>query len=754
MISFFIDDKPITCEPKKTILQAAMENGIFIPNLCYDKRLKPHGACGLCVVENTNSPRLIRACGMEAAEGMNIKTDSPRIRNARKTALELLLSDHRGDCVAPCQLACPAHTDCQGYVGLIANGQYKEALELIKEKIPLPACIGRVCPHPCEEKCRRALVEKPISICGLKRFAADVSETDCIPEILLKSESDTGRRVAVIGGGPAGLSAAYYLRLMGHEPTIFDAMDKMGGMLRYGIPEYRLPKAVLDKEIESIRNMGVKMINNVRIGGEYNFEMVRNGFDAVLVAVGAWKSMAMGCPGEDLSNVLGGIDFLRNAYIRRNLGENVPNYKRVAVCGGGNTAMDACRTAVRLGAEQVYIIYRRTREEMPAEDLEIEEAAEEGVIFKYLTNPLEFRGEDGAVRSIHLQKMCLGKPDASGRRSPVPIEGETETLDVDAVIVAIGQKLDNTGLESLALTRRNNIQANEETFATNIPGVFAIGDAINKGAGIAIEAIAHAKFAAESINCWLKNEVYQPVKQFYSKEEKTEADFKSTLRIPREEPEVLPPRARCVGFSEVSKTLTRDQAVNEAKRCLECGCADYFECKLASYSTLYGARAETYQGQANDREIDQSSPYFYRDPDKCILCGLCARVCDEVVGVSALWQRDRGFVTQIKPEFDLLMGDSRCISCGACLAVCPTGALCELSPTLKKPVPLKEKFSESVCTLCDQKCKILIGIGGGMQTRVLPGGEDVNLCAKGRFGLGQSEELIESLPGLPDWLRK
>ena len=385
-----IDGYEIEAQEGATILQIARENGIEIPTLCHDARVEAYGACGLCVVEVEGSPKLARACATKAADGMVIHTQGERAKQARKVALELLLSDHEGDCKAPCSLNCPAGTDCQGYVGLIANGQYREAVKLIKEKVPLPASIGRICPHPCEQACRRKMVEDPIAIAHLKSFAADLDlrswapyQPECAP--------DTHRKISIVGGGPAGLTAAYFLRTMGHSVAIYDAMPKMGGMLRYGIPQYRLPKEVLDQEIAAIANLGVTMINNAKIGDGVTLDELREGSDAVLVAIGAWTSSSMRVPGESLNGVMGGIDFLRHVALNEPSGIG----ERVAVVGGGNTAMDACRTAVRMGAKEVYIIYRRTRDEMPADALEIAQAEEEGVAFKFLT---ESRGDFGCGR--------------------------------------------------------------------------------------------------------------------------------------------------------------------------------------------------------------------------------------------------------------------------------------------------------------------------------------------------------------------
>ena len=396
-IKLTVNGVEILANAGDTVLTAAKNAGIEIPTLCHHESVKVFGACGICVVEAEGSPKLLRACSAKVSEGMVINTESERVVKARKVALELLMSDHIGDCVAPCSLNCPAGTDCQGYIKAIAQGNDNEAVKIIKEKLPLPASIGRVCPHPCESNCRRKLVEEPMSIAFLKYFAADNdmnSENPFKPEIA----ASTGKKVAVIGGGPAGLTAAYFLAVKGHKVTVFDAMPKMGGMLRYGIPEYRLPKAVLDKEIEQIASLGVEMKNNVKIGKDITFADIRESFDATLVAIGAWSSMSTRTKGEELEGVVGGIDFLRTVAE----GKPMEIGERVAIVGGGNTAMDACRSAVRLGAKEVYVIYRRTRAEMPAEDIEIEEAMEEGVTFKFLTNPDEYIGENGRVKTVKL----------------------------------------------------------------------------------------------------------------------------------------------------------------------------------------------------------------------------------------------------------------------------------------------------------------------------------------------------------------
>lgn len=729
-----IDGKEVFGLPGQMILEVARENDIFIPTLCFDERTTIYGACGLCVVEVEGNPKLCKACATTVSDGMVVMTNTDRVVESRKTNLELLISNHNGDCKAPCSLNCPAGTDCQGYVGLIANGEFEAAQELIKDKIPLPASIGRVCPHPCEDNCRRALIDEPISIASLKRFAADydmMSEDAFVPEI----DEPTGKSVAIIGGGPMGLSAAYFLRQKGHDVTIFDAMPKLGGMLRYGIPEYRLPKEVLDDEIDIIASMGVEIVPNTKIGEDMPFETIQNDFDAVLLGIGAWVSTGVGCPGEDAEGVIGGIDFLRK--VVRN--EHIDFGEKVAIVGGGNTAMDACRTAVRLGAKEVYNIYRRTKDEMPADRLEIEEGEEEGVIFKNLTNPLEIvKDENGHVKQVVLQVMELGEPDASGRRRPVPVEGKTETIDVDTMILAIGQAVDATPFD-VDKTRKNAVAYDSDTFMTSIPGVFAGGDCGNDKISIAIEAIADANKAAIVIDSYLNGEAVSYEKPFVvERDDVTEKTFEDRERLCREKADQLSAAERKDNFSEVVYDgLTEDQAVAEASRCLECGCHDYYECKLIDFANQYDVKPERLAGDKNMIEFEDDHPFIVRDPNKCILCGLCVRVCDEVMGVGALGLVDRGFDTVVKPNMEKSLCESGCESCGQCVSVCPTGALQERL-TIQKEVPLETEITETTCSYCSVGCTLDLESYGDMLIKANPSKEGVVnagiCCGKGKWG--------------------
>ena len=733
LIHITIDGHTFAVEEGTSLLAAATQNGLNIPHLCFDERVALYGACGLCVVEVEGTAKLLRACSTKATDGMVVHTDTERVTRARKVALELLLSDHDGDCKAPCTKACPANTDCQGYVALIANGEYNEATRVIKEKIPVPASIGRVCPHPCESKCRRQFVDEPVSIAALKGFAADMDMASVNPYVP-PVEPDTGKTVAVVGGGPGGLTAAYFLRRQGHSVTIFDAMPKMGGMLRYGIPEYRLPKAILDREIDQIEAIGVKLCNNVKIGKDKTLEDLRKDYDAVVLAAGAWSSSKMRVPGEDIPGVLGGIDFLRAVA----LGEAPAIGNAVAVVGGGNTAMDACRTAVRLGAKDVFVIYRRTRAEMPAEEAEIVESEEEGVQYRFLTSPIEFTEENGKVRAV-LQKMRLGEPDASGRRRPEPIEGETETLLFDTVIMAIGQHPDLTGFESVETTARHTVAADEETFRTSLDGVFAVGDMTNKGASIAIAAIGEAQKASVIVDRYLAGEAARYKKPFYVERDLPPEFFSKFPKAPRAKMPQRPAEERKHDFGEVALGFSEEVSRKEAMRCLECGCHDYYECKLIEYANQCDVKPERFAGEKHHRNEEDVNSLISRNTDKCILCGLCVRVCEEAMGKTNLGLIGRGFDTIVSPEFSLPLEESSCMFCGQCVTVCPTGALREKQP-VKKRLTLPENSVQSVCTDCSALCKTDVRFIGKTVTRVLPAGEKGLLCKAGRFGIFEAAE--------------
>jgi len=449
---------------------------------------------------------------------MEIKTMSQRL-------LHLNQFDDR---IAPCQQTCPAEIDIPKYITQIKDGDYEGAVNTIRERNPLLLSCGRVCPHPCEVKCRRSLVEKPVSINQLKRFVADY-EMNSGKHLPISVAPDTDKKVAVIGGGPAGLSCAFFLRRLGHAVTLFDAMPKLGGMIRYGIPEYRLPKEVLAWEIEGILNLGIEHKANVRLGRDFDIQsLIASGYDAVFLGIGAWKDYTLGVKGENLKGCYTGINFLSNFSLwqqERPHEERPFVGKKCAVIGGGNTAIDCVRTLVRLGAEEVYIIYRRTRHEMPANEVEIVAAEHEGIKFVFLAAPTKVLGdEDDNLTGLEYLQMKLGEPDASGRRSPVPIEGSETIIELDMLITAIGQgpdvffKEENKMLdEELEITRWNTIDSKDEiALQASIPYIFTGGDSAT-GADLVVSAIGAGRRAARSIHFYMSGEdVTPPAKTLFT----------------------------------------------------------------------------------------------------------------------------------------------------------------------------------------------------------------------------------------------
>ncbi|MGB9630207.1 MAG: FAD-dependent oxidoreductase, partial [Thermodesulfobacteriota bacterium] len=462
----------------------------------------------------------------------------------------------------------------QGYVALTSVGKYKEALSLIRENLPLPGILGRICPHPCEKECNRKELDQPIAICELKRFLADQVKE----EIPIQKEEPKGERVAIVGSGPAGLTASAYLAQKGYPVTIFEALPVIGGMLQVGIPSYRLPREIIDQEVKAIQSLGVEIKTNSLIGPNLSFDdLFKDGYRAIFVAVGAHRDQKLGIPGEENPNVIPGVVFLRKA----NLGEKVDVGQRVAVVGGGNVAIDAARTALRMGAKEVNLFYRRSREEMPAYEEDVEEAEAEGIKLNFLSTPTEIipKGKEGIT--LRLIRMELGEPDASGRRRPIPIQGSDFYVEVDTLIPAIGQVPDLSFMEGMGLevTSQGTIKVDPVTLQTSRKGIFAGGDAVS-GPWIAIEAVAAGKEAAISIDRFLRGkDLYEGRDKPKPPKARFEEIYAGQPKAPRERVATIPLEERQKTFFEVKKGLTEEQALREAIRCLNCGyCSECLQC--------------------------------------------------------------------------------------------------------------------------------------------------------------------------------
>jgi glutamate synthase (NADPH/NADH) small chain len=582
----------------------------------------------MCIVEIKGKNRFVPACDTLASEGMVIETDNAEIRAMRRQNLERIIEEHSGDCMGPCEISCPAGCNIPDFVAAIARHDEQTAIRIIKQTIPLPGILGRICPAPCEDECRRHGLDQPVSICALKRYAADrerQESTRFIPEI----ERKTGKNVAIIGSGPAGLTAAWFLLIKGHSVTIFESGSKAGGMMRYGIPRFRLTEAVIDSDIAPLLDMGLEFRFNTTFGKELSLETLHASFDAVFLAIGAQKASTMNIEGEEEPGVTSGIAFLRKTACG---GQPHPG-NRVVVTGGGNTAIDAARTAIRLGAGSVTILYRRSKEDMPANASEIEEALREGITIIEHAAPTSISTRNGSLE-ITAVAMQPGAPDESGRRTPVAIEHSEFTISADTIISAIGQQIDHSVAHHAATGtgKYGELLVNPDTLQSEKPWLFAGGDCVT-GTDTAIRAVEQGKRAAHGMNLFLRGEtIAAPAASFNSsygaRDQAPQAFYKKKSAAERVSVPELSPEKRRENFLEVVTGYTEELARKEALRCLQCRCNAIADCRLRELASSYlpSLTLQTHEHSGFYRAENSS---ISMEREKCVDCGICVRLLEE-----------------------------------------------------------------------------------------------------------------------------
>ena len=687
-----VDGKVMPAYQGQSILSVAIDNGISdIPNLCNDEKLEPTSACRMCLVHIEGEARPLPSCNTPALPGMVVSTNSDELFHIRRTNLEMMLSDHNAYCQPPCQVDCPTHIDIPGYLELIAKGEMKEAARLVKEVLPFPYILGLTCPAPCQKACRRALVDEEIAICRMHGHAAETCLLD--PPLPYLKDPDTGKKVAVVGAGPAGLTNAYYLALHGHYVKVFDMQPQPGGQLRYGIPEYRLQKDMMDRDLDGVWQLGVDFQANVKLGRDFTIDdLFAQGFDAVFLGIGAWTSNELRVEGEDADGVVNAISYLAEKVE----GKPVPvgEGKEVIVIGGGFTAFDCTRTSLRLGAK-VHTMYRRGRQEIGATMEETEDGEAEGTDLQFYVSQTKILTENGKVTGVEFQKNKLGEPDASGRRRPVPIPGSEFVVHCDAVVPAIGQAVDKKVMTAIApqgvkATKWGTVQTDPHNLMSDRVGVFAGGDC-QMGAKTIIEGVAQGKLAARAMHGYLMGEDMKEVGRRLELEERR-PDLFDIVPYKPVEPKVkmpmLPYEDRTRNFKLIEMGYLREQAEREAARCLQCACPAAGQCDLQKYSIEHGlADNRFHDGEPtdyHDYDTDLSHSFILRDPNKCINCTQCVRVCHDVIGPDCYGMFGKGFNTIVETPFNVSLHDTDCVSCGACVQVCPTGSLMMAERTLSR----------------------------------------------------------------------
>ncbi len=735
-----INGVQITAETGQTILQAARSSNIYIPTLCSVEDKFSDVPCQLCAVEIEGQEGFVLSCKTEALQGMVVATESKALKEHRKQRLTLLGQNHFGDCKAPCNLTCPGQINVQGYIAHVAKGEYVEATRLVMERNPFPFSVGRVCPRFCETRCRRILVDEPVSINHLKRFVADWCMTHDV-NLDVAREAPTGKRVAVVGGGPAGLSGAYYLAKKGHDVTVLEAKPKLGGMLRYGLPEYKIPKKVLDYETTVILRMGISVKLGQRWGKDFTLQSLKDqGYDAIMLATGAGVDQSLDIPGATLPGVMYATNYLSAV----NENKKFDCGHRALVFGGNNIAMEVARSLVRNGAEEVTVVYPRAKTEMPANQRNIREAEREGVQFLLMASPVQIEKTDKGLR-VELVRMKLSEPDERGLRFPEAIAGSSNFITVDTVVSSQGQRacagdaFEGGDLETaIELAPNGTIKGNPRTSLTSVADVYAAGDAVG-GSKSVIQAVVAARRAAENIHAALTGAPKEAESRFNftrgrTFDDVTLSNFTGISVKLREKMPERPPEISVQDFDEVKLGFTENMAKREAARCLSCGCSAFDRCDLKRLSLDYGADpAKGGMAKSPVYAKDSSHPVITVDLNKCVYCQRCRNSCEyEALDLAAGRFDAEGRALEITLRFN-----DKCVSCGKCVDNCSTGALNKREAIV--PIVQEEvRWVRTTCPYCGAGCQMNLKVKGDTIMEVSSEPDLAPnygaLCVKGRFG--------------------
>ncbi len=739
-INLTIDGLEITAQAGITVLEAAKRADIYIPTLCQVGGKQAEHPCELCVVEVDGGTDPLRSCVIPIKEGMKVVTSSETLTEHRKAKLSILAETHFGDCKAPCTLTCPGQINVHGYIAHVAKGQYEEALRLVMERNPFPFSVGRVCPRFCETRCRRILVDEPVSINHLKRFVADWCMARKV-DLKLGCDAATGKRVAVIGGGPAGLTSAFYLARKGHDVTVYEAMPKLGGMLRYGMPDYKIPRKVLDYETSSILRLGISVKFNQKWGADFTLQNLKDqGVDAIFIGTGAWVPKPLDVSGTNLPNVYAGTDFLRSV----SEGAPLSTGARAVVFGGNNIALETARSLLRCGVDEVTVVHSKSRTGMTANQRVINEAEKEGVQFLMVASPVQITQVlDGL--DVELIRMRLTEPDKRGVRHPEAIPGSSIHLEVDTVVHAMGQmafagqKIADLGIEaSLELTQKNCLKANVRTSSTNIEGIFAAGDVVS-GPRTVIQTVVAARRAAANIHSYMTGapKITENRFNFTRGRSFDEVDLRNFEGIKvklREKMPTRPPEIAVQDFNQIKLGFTEEMALKEAGRCLSCGCSAFEQCELKSQAIEHKVNLnKTGIGNTPSYSRDTSHPTLTVDLNKCIYCQRCMNSCEyKALDLSSESFDDKGRAIGISLKFN-----DNCVACGRCSEFCTTGALAKtasLVPIITETV----KEVKSTCPYCGAGCQVILRVKNNTIMELCADPEQAPnygaLCVKGRFG--------------------